>query len=60
MDINQSCLRISPHSSIGACLNAGRLITVPALEGELFSFHINPWDRLRLFMDGLVEFFGDR
>jgi hypothetical protein len=33
---------------------------VPALEGELFSFDINPWDRLRLFMDGLVEFFGDR
>jgi len=60
MDIDQPCLGVSSHRSIGARLNAGRLITVPALEGEPFSFHINPWNRLRLFMDGVIKFFGGR
>jgi hypothetical protein len=58
MDIDQPCLRVSAHGSVGARLNAGRFIAVPALEGELFSFDINPRHGLRLFMDGLTELFG--
>jgi len=30
------------------------------LEGKIFPFDINPWDRMGFFMDGLIEFFGYR
>ena len=60
MNINQSCFRVPPHGSIRAGFKAGGIFTVSALEGELLSLHINPWNRMGFFVDGLNQFLGYR
>jgi len=58
--INQPRLGVPSHGSIGAGLNARGFLAMAALESKIFPLDINPWYRLRFFMDGLIKFFGYR
>jgi hypothetical protein len=58
--INQTRFRVFAHGPVGAGLQTGGLLTMPALQGKRFPFHIDPGHRTGFFVDGGEEFLGDR
>jgi hypothetical protein len=60
IDINEACLRIPAHRSIGTGFDARSVLTMPALKGKVLSLHIHTGDGMRLFVNRLMQFFGHR
>ena len=56
VDVNQSCLGIPAHGSIGAGLQARSTLAMSALKGEGFPFHVDPRGGPGVFMNCLVKF----
>ena len=59
MDKDQPCLRVPAHRPIGTGLDAGRVFTVPTLESEVLSLHMDAGHGLRLLLDGCIKLFGE-
>jgi hypothetical protein len=57
VNIDQSCLRISAHRSIGTGLDAGGVLTMPTLESKVLPLHVDSGNRMGFFLDGLIKFF---
>ena len=59
VDINQTRLRIPPHRSIGAGVNAWRHFAMAAVQWQIVAIHMDSWNRTGFLMDGIVQLLGD-
>jgi hypothetical protein len=57
MDIDQPSLRVPAHGSIGTGFDARGILTVSALESKWFSLNVDPWYRMGVFLNSLIELF---